>query len=46
MPERRKDMKQTYSAPTIEKIDFNYREQVVATSGGYVSFLVSCTPAG
>ncbi len=27
-------MKRVYGEPTIEKIDFNYREQVVATSGG------------
>ncbi len=26
-------MKRVYSEPTVEKIDFNYREQVVAASG-------------
>lgn len=27
-------MKRIYSEPTIDKIDFDYREQVVAASGG------------
>lgn len=27
-------MKKVYEAPTVEKIAFNYREQVVAASGG------------
>lgn len=26
-------MKKNYETPTVEKIQFNYREQVVATSG-------------
>ncbi len=26
-------MKRIYSEPTIEKIDFDYREQIVAASG-------------
>ncbi len=28
-------MKRIYDEPTMEKIDFNYREQVVAMSGDY-----------
>lgn len=27
-------MKKVYEKPTVEKIAFNYRDQVVATSGG------------
>ena len=27
-------MKKTYETPSVEKISFNYRDQVVAASGG------------
>ena len=30
-------MKKAYEAPSIEKIAFNYRDQVVAASGGEMS---------
>lgn len=29
-------MKRYYTKPTVEKVEFNYREQVVAASGGCV----------
>lgn len=29
-------MKRQYTKPTVEKVEFNYREQVVAASGGCV----------
>lgn len=29
-------MKKTYEAPSVEKIEFQYRDQVVAASGGSI----------
>lgn len=28
-------MKKTYEAPTVERVEFKYRDQVVAASGGH-----------